>query len=307
MAPGGPIPLATSHAALGAVFVERDGRASIASYGRPARGVRAAREAAGLVDLHDRGVLEATGPQRQKFLQGMLSNEVASLTARPGLRGRVPEREGRPARARAGARRARGRGARDRCRSRGLPPAQPRALPGRGARCASRRARTAVLAVIGPGALDLLAAVGSPAPAAAPESHVTATVAGQAVRVARAGDLPGGGLVVHAPADGAAAVLRAPARRGRTAGGPRRARRAARRGAAPLVRERRRRVQPAARDGAARRVPLAGEGLLRRAGGRGPSGRPGRQRQQGAARPAPRAAVRRGAPRSRPRTARSGA
>jgi folate-binding Fe-S cluster repair protein YgfZ len=36
------------------------------------------------VDLEDRGVLEATGPLRQKFLQGMLSNDVAGLRAGQG-------------------------------------------------------------------------------------------------------------------------------------------------------------------------------------------------------------------------------
>ena len=43
----------------------------------------AAGQGAALIDLSDRGVLEAIGPQRQKFLQGMLSNEV--LSRAPGL------------------------------------------------------------------------------------------------------------------------------------------------------------------------------------------------------------------------------
>lgn len=208
MAPGGPIPLSDLHAALGAVFVERDGRASIASYGLPREEYRAAREAAGLVDLHDRGVLEATGPQRQKFLQGMLSNEVASLTPGQGCAAVFLSAKGALlalVRVLVGPAAVALETAADRVAflQRSLEHYRV-AAP---VRFAPRS--EAVLAVIGPGALDLLAAVGSPAPAAAPESHVTATVAGQAVRVARAGDLPGGGLVVHAPAEGAAAVLRA--------------------------------------------------------------------------------------------------
>jgi folate-binding protein YgfZ len=47
-----------------------------------AREYAAAREGAALADLSDRGVLRVAGPLRQKFLQGILSNDVASL--RPG-------------------------------------------------------------------------------------------------------------------------------------------------------------------------------------------------------------------------------
>ena len=46
-------------------------------------GYGAARQAAAFVDLEERGVLEATGPLRQKFLQGMLSNDVARLQSEP--------------------------------------------------------------------------------------------------------------------------------------------------------------------------------------------------------------------------------
>ena len=74
------VPLYDLHAAAGASFGE-DGSLP-AVYGADetdglAREYAAAREAAALVDLAERGVLEVTGPQRQKFLQGMLSNEVA--------------------------------------------------------------------------------------------------------------------------------------------------------------------------------------------------------------------------------------
>ena len=48
---------------------------SLAGYGE-------ARESAAVVRLVERGVLEAAGPDRQKFLQAMLSNEV--LARKPG-------------------------------------------------------------------------------------------------------------------------------------------------------------------------------------------------------------------------------
>ena len=66
-----------AHAAAGARFGERRGQPVVASYGDPAGEYAAAREAAALVDLPRRAVLEASGPQRQKFLQGMLSHDVA--------------------------------------------------------------------------------------------------------------------------------------------------------------------------------------------------------------------------------------
>ena len=48
----------------------------------PRDGYGAALESAATLRLEDREVLEATGPDRQKFLQAMLSNEVLAL--RPG-------------------------------------------------------------------------------------------------------------------------------------------------------------------------------------------------------------------------------
>ena len=97
----------------------------------------------------------------------------------------------------------------------------------------------------------------------------------------------GGGFVLHAAPEAAAAVWEALRAAGARPVGPRRPRRPARRGAAALVRVGRDRGEPAARDGPRRRVPLARQGLLRRpGGGRAPRG-PRRQRQQGPARAAP--------------------
>jgi folate-binding protein YgfZ len=60
-----------------------------------------------------------------------------------------------------------------------------------------------VLALLGPAAPDVLRAVGIAEPPREPEGHAAATIAGAAVRVVRAGDLPGGGFVLHAPREAA--------------------------------------------------------------------------------------------------------
>jgi tRNA-modifying protein YgfZ len=64
-----------------------------------------------------------------------------------------------------------------------------------------------VLGLLGPRALDVLRSAGAEPPALpAGESHATVTVAGRPLRVVRAGDLPAGGLVLHAAPEDAAAL-----------------------------------------------------------------------------------------------------
>ena len=63
-----------------------------------------------------------------------------------------------------------------------------------------------VLALLGPGAADVLRACGVSDAPAEPEAHAAASLADQAVRLARAGDLPGGGFVLAAPAGAAVAA-----------------------------------------------------------------------------------------------------
>jgi folate-binding protein YgfZ len=63
----------------------------------------------------------------------------------------------------------------------------------------------AVVALAGEGAEAVLGRAGVAAPAG-PESHVQGSLGGQPVRVARAGDLPGRGFVVHASPEGARAA-----------------------------------------------------------------------------------------------------
>ena len=161
----------------------------------------------GLAPL-DRAVLEATGPQRQKLLQGLLSNEVAGLGPGQGcLAALLTVKGGVQALVRvlvdeavvvleANA---------DRVETLQATLEHYRvAAPVRFARPA-----VAVLALIGPGTDEVACAAGAEAPARAAESHLRTTLAGQPVRLVRAADVPGGGLVVHVAADRAAAVREA--------------------------------------------------------------------------------------------------
>jgi tRNA-modifying protein YgfZ len=165
----------------------------------------AAGRGAALIDLSDRGVLETTGPQRQKFLQGMLSNEVLNrppgqgcLAALLTVKGHVQallrvliEKDAvlleMPA---------------DRLElvERTLnhykvaAPVRFKALP------------TAILGLIGPQAADVLGRAGAVVPDLPAEGHVRAAIAGRTGLLARASDLPGGGFVLHLSPEDATAV-----------------------------------------------------------------------------------------------------
>ena len=165
---------------------------------------RAAREAAGLVTLA-RGTLEVSGPKRQDYLHAMLSNEVKGL--RPG--------EGRRAAS---------------LTAKGSLQALVRVLVdtsvvvleteaervepvlrtlehhrvGAPVRFAVRP--VAVLGLLGPRAEDVLRSAGAERPAEALDSHRATRVADQDVRIVRAGDLPGGGFVLHVSPESSAAV-----------------------------------------------------------------------------------------------------
>jgi len=152
-----------------------------------------------------RAILEATGAQRLKLLHGLLSNEVAALAAGQGrpaalltVKGAVlllarilvddavvvlETNDDRLDLLQATLEHYRV------------------AAPVRFARPAA-----AVLALVGADAEAVARAAGASPPTAEAEAHVRATIAGHAVRLVRAGDLPGGGLVVHVPADAADVV-----------------------------------------------------------------------------------------------------
>jgi len=193
------------HAAAGADFGERRGQPIVSSYGDPAGEYAAVRSGAGLLDLPIRAVLEATGPARQKLLQGMLSHDV--LGRRPGQGCRAALLSARGAvqalvRVLVGGELALLETDFDR-----IQPLQGTLEHYRVAAPVRFAVRpTAVLAVLGPGAADALRAAGVTTAPEEPESHDLTAVGGYPVRVARAGDLPGGGFVLHAPPEAAAGV-----------------------------------------------------------------------------------------------------
>lgn len=176
----------------------------LAAGAAPPREYAAAREAAGLATLA-RGTLEVSGPKRQDYLHAMLSNDVKSLA--PGQGCRAASMTAR------GSLQAIVRVLVDASLV-VLETEQDRLEPvlrtlehhkvGAPVRFAAKP--TAVLALLGPRAAEVLAAAGAAAPQGGLESHATARVADQPVRVVRAGDVPGGGFVLHAAPESAASV-----------------------------------------------------------------------------------------------------
>jgi folate-binding protein YgfZ len=160
---------------------------------------RAAREGAGFFDLPDRAVIAVSGPLRQKFLHNILSNDVQSRAAGQGTRAAVMGVKGHLL-----------------AFLRVLVDKDEILLEVAGGRAAAvegllvhyrvaapvrfRRPDDAVVGIVGARAADILRDAGLAVPDLAPESHAIATAGGVDVRVARAGDLPAGGFVLHVPA-----------------------------------------------------------------------------------------------------------
>jgi folate-binding protein YgfZ len=202
------LPLYDAHLSGGARFGERGGQPVVASYGDTAGEHAAAREGAAVVDLPVRSLLEASGPSRQKFLQGMLSHDVAGRSVGQGCRAAL-------------------------LTAKGAVQALVRVLVEKdvtvletdvdrigllqrvlehhrvAAPVRFSLRPTAVLALLGPAAGDALRTAGVEALPLEPEAHQAATIAGRTVRLVRAGDLPGGGFVLHAAPEAAPEVWRA--------------------------------------------------------------------------------------------------
>jgi folate-binding protein YgfZ len=205
MASDTSLPLHGAHSALGAVFSDVDGRSFVRSYGDVTGEYQAARDEAGLVHLSERGVLEASGPRRQSFLQGMLSNDVVALRPGQGCRAVLMTPKG--------AVQALLRVLVDEAvvaletDAEGIPPLQRTLEHHRVAapvRFAVRQA--ALVAVVGPRADAVVSAACGTLPPATAEAHVTAALAGHPVRLVRAGDLPRGGIALHVPLGGVQAA-----------------------------------------------------------------------------------------------------
>jgi tRNA-modifying protein YgfZ len=186
-----------------AVLEDVGGRRLPAWYGRADdaaaaidREYEAARQRAAVVDLADRGVLAVTGPLRQQFLHSVLSNDVASLQAGQGCLAALMDVKGRLLalmRVLVGKDVVRLETSVDRLdvvektltHYRVAAPVRFAVEP------------SAVLGLVGPRAREVLAGAGIEIPPLAADSHVLSDMLGRHVWVARASDLPAGGLVVH--------------------------------------------------------------------------------------------------------------
>lgn len=90
-----PLALHEVHAALGARFTEIEGWEVCEAYGDVKAEHLAVRNRAGLSDLSYRGRLRVTGPDRAKFLQGLLTNDVLKLAEGQGLYAALLNAKGR--------------------------------------------------------------------------------------------------------------------------------------------------------------------------------------------------------------------
>ena len=77
----GQSPFAGREKAAAAVFAERFGVELPEHFGDPVAEYEATRRVTGLVDLSFRGVIELTGSDRLRWLNGQITNEVKDLKA----------------------------------------------------------------------------------------------------------------------------------------------------------------------------------------------------------------------------------
>jgi len=161
-----------------------------------------------LAELPDRAVLAVTGPLRQKFLHDILSNEIASLRPGTGCRAALMDVKGHQLafmRVLVGADAVMLELPADR-----LAEVEAALVHYRVAAPVRFEKRAiAVLGLLGPQARAVLGRTGCALPDLAPEAHAECAIGGVPVRVARAGDLPREGFVLHAPPDAAEQVRQA--------------------------------------------------------------------------------------------------
>ncbi|MDB6039725.1 MAG: Folate-dependent protein for Fe/S cluster synthesis/repair in oxidative stress, partial [Verrucomicrobiales bacterium] len=77
-----PLPLHDFHSESGARFAERNGVELVANYGDVEAEYQAVRDTAGIFDLNFRSRICLLGADRQKFLNGQVTNNVKDL--KPG-------------------------------------------------------------------------------------------------------------------------------------------------------------------------------------------------------------------------------
>jgi len=194
-----------AHAAAGARFAERRGLPVVASYGATAAEYAATREATALVDLPLRAVLEVSGPQCQKFLQGMLSHDVAGRQPGQGCLAALMNAKGAvQALLRVLVEKDVVLLETDLDRIDALQTTLEHHRVAAPVRFAARP--TSVLALLGPGGAHVLLAAGIDSPPVSSEAHQVATIAGHPLRLVRAGDMPGVGFVLHVAPESATEV-----------------------------------------------------------------------------------------------------
>jgi tRNA-modifying protein YgfZ len=173
-----------------------------------------AREAAAHLELARR-VLAVSGPKRQEFLNGLLSNDVASLRPGEGRLAALLDARGHVLallRALVASDAVLLEAPAERAQAlHGLLEHYRVAAP---VRFAVRETR--VLAVLGPHAGAVLARAGIEQPALGSNAHADVALAGAGLRVVRATDLPAAALVVHVPGEAFAVVCEAFAAAGST-------------------------------------------------------------------------------------------
>jgi len=166
----------------------------------------AAREGAGVFALPDRALIAVTGPLRQKFLHNILSNDVESRAAGQGSRAAVMDVKGHLV-----------------AFLRVLVDRDEILLEVAGGRVDAvesllvhyrvaapvrfRRQEAEVVGLVGARAAAVLRGAGAELPDLAAESHAMVAIGAAQVRVARAGDLPAGGFVLHVSPDAREAVF----------------------------------------------------------------------------------------------------
>ncbi len=163
----------------------------------------AAREGAALVDLADRAILVATGPQRLRFLQGMLSNDVLALQPGQSCLAALMTVKGHVQallRALVEADEVVLEVPRDR-----LELVERTLHHYKVAAPVRFNARPVMLfGLLGPHGREVVRHAGADVPDLGPGDHRRVTVAGRPALLVRASDLPGSGLLAHvAPQDAA--------------------------------------------------------------------------------------------------------
>ncbi|MBI4526231.1 MAG: aminomethyl transferase family protein [Deltaproteobacteria bacterium] len=88
-------PLADHHRRKGAPLVDREGWLMPLNFGDPLREYRSVRSGVGILDLCDRGLLRFEGPDRVSYLQGMVSNDLKSLSPGQGVYAAILDIQGK--------------------------------------------------------------------------------------------------------------------------------------------------------------------------------------------------------------------